>query len=92
MIQQFRNSPTFPAFTVNIGMPCSREEGCCLQHACELRFVEEYGLLDSGVGVEIDGENGARDRREIGIHRGFHDGKVFGVESRDDATVGGIAM
>lgn len=73
-------------------MTRSGEEGCCLQHTCESGFVEEYRPLDGGVGVEIERENGTRDRREIGIHRSFHDGKVFGVESRDDTTVGGIAV
>lgn len=73
-------------------MSCSREEECCLQHVCELRFVERYGLLDGGVSVEIDRENSAGNGREVRTHCSFYDGKVFRVESSDDATVGGIPV
>lgn len=54
--------------------------------------MEGYGLLECGVGVEIDGENSTEDRRKIGIHCGFHNGKVLGVESRDNAAVKGITV
>ena len=71
-------------------MSCSREERDCFQYVCKLRFADEGGFLDRVIGVEVDRENGSRDGGDIRIHCSSDNGKVLGVEGRDDATIGRV--
>ena len=82
----------FSDLAMHVRIPCPREEGYCLDHIRELGLINERGLLDRIVCVDIEGENSPRDGREIGTYCSFDSGKVLGVESRDDATARRVTM